>query len=500
MKLKLIILLFLSCHYPNTAWLQNLVPNPSFEQYTNCPNPTGGITGVLHWIDPCPSSFVHANYFSSCITNACCDVPSNIFGYGYQYAKTGRAYIGMFVIGEYGMNFRNYVQAPLISNLILGKKYYVEFFVNLANTADYCINNISLLFTNYAIPQPSNGSPIIANAQVYNFGNPIIPNFRDTLSWLKISGVYKAVGIETHLTIGNFTNDINTDTLGTRNTAPDNRYGGYYIDDVSVIPLDSMCLKANAGTDKNITLGDSAFIGSYTNGIDSILWLQNGTIKIDSSKPGFFVKPIASTFYVLQQTVNGCTTRDTVYVNVNLMPLKFTSFSVISTKEKSVTLSWTTADETNVSHFDIQCCENGKEFKTIATTKARNNITNEYSFFDKDPTRNEKQETLYYRIEAIDFDGRKTYSVTKQIMLNNLSVKPLNVFPNPAKEFITISSKEKIKAVRIVDMFGRQISQQELRNDMQVLTLNIQHLTKGMYIVKVVTTTGNTINEKFLIQ
>jgi hypothetical protein len=49
---------------------------------------------------------------------------------------------------------------------------------------------------------------------------------------------------------------------------------------------------------------------------------------------------------------------------------------------KNVAVNWTTANEINVSHFNIQRSSNGKDFINIGKVKANNKNYNEYSFTD----------------------------------------------------------------------------------------------------------------------
>ena len=104
-----------------------------------------------------------------------------------------------------------------------------------------------LLLTNTAeysdtIANPYGIGLITANPQVLNWSNPVI---KDTMNWVKVSSVIIATGGERYLTIGNFKTDANT-IIQLVNTGGQNR-ATYYVDDVSIIPLDSMTLKADAG-------------------------------------------------------------------------------------------------------------------------------------------------------------------------------------------------------------------------------------------------------------
>ena len=386
------------------------------------------------------------------------------------------------VLGYYtaGLDDRSYVQVKLIDSLKKNHSYYVEYFVNLLNSAKYNCNNIGLLFTKTSIYVDTLNDPsgvINANPQILNYGNPV---FGDTINWSKVSGIYTAQGGEQYITLGNFKRDIQTNT---RIAYPNNNTdgAGYYLDDVSVIPLDSMCLKADAGRDTTINAGDSVFIGSLTNGLDSVKWYANGTSLIDSIRPGFWYTPntTGTNFFVLQQTVNGCFSSDTIYINV-VLPLTMVNYKLLMNNDKQVLNKWETANEINVSHFNIQRSTNGKDFITIHKEQAKNKTYNEYSFIDNSPlsTVDSRPSTYYYRIVSFDKDGKTNYSEVKTINFQH-QTSNFAIFPNPAKDAVTINSKG-IKHLTITDCFGRII--QQLNNITEHQTINTKQWSNGIYI------------------
>lgn len=317
----------------------------------------------------------------------------------------------------------------------------------------------------------------------------------DTMGWVKISGIFTAQGGEQYLTLGNFKLASQTQFIQIAPFGTGYNGSGYYIDDVSVISLDSMCLKADAGKDTAITLGDSVFIGSYINGIDSLKWLNNNTV-IDSIRPGFWVKPTASTFYILTQTVNGCTSIDTVYVNVGTVPLKFISYNLISSlrgTKQSFENTWQTANEINVSHFNIQRSTNSKDFTTIGKVAAQNKITNEYIFIDETPN----EGLSYYQIESVDFDGRKKYSETRTLNLKPQTLNGVSIYPNPAKDIVTVECKG-AKELLTIDYLGRIVYQSTVYS--QPFTVNIKQLPKGIYAVKAMMVNNEIAITKFVKQ
>ncbi|MCX6209915.1 MAG: hypothetical protein NTZ59_10600, partial [Bacteroidetes bacterium] len=317
-----VLLGFSICFICNKVQSQhNLVLNPSFEQYTICPTKMNA--------PPPPPWYLAGTYIPLCYANSCSpdtfrSVPNNyIKTKNFQYARTGNAY----VFADYLYPGRQYFQTRLTDSLRTNRYYYAEHFVNIPNGLRLSCNNVGMLFTKTAVYVDTVAEKygvLPANPQIVNYGNPTLG---DTVNWVKVSGVFKALGGEQYLTLGNFKQDSNTIL---KQIQPTGSYSaGYVIDDVSVIPLDSFCLKADAGRDATITIGDSVFIGSYTNGIDTIKWFNSSGQLIDTVQPGFWVKPTSTgtSFYVLQQTVNGCYTSDTIYVNV-VLPLRMMSYEL----------------------------------------------------------------------------------------------------------------------------------------------------------------------------
>ena len=86
--LKSLVLLIIWICMMSPGKAQNLVPNPSFEEFTTCPT-TLGIGGPLQctpWF-----SYNSADYFNVC-GGFNTGVPNNAFG--FQEARTGVAYVG----------------------------------------------------------------------------------------------------------------------------------------------------------------------------------------------------------------------------------------------------------------------------------------------------------------------------------------------------------------------------------------------------------------------
>jgi hypothetical protein len=483
------------------CWCQmNLVPNASFEQFTDCPNNSSFATGKFGkpniWYKPDQRT---AAYFNRCTNNQPRDgVPYNFLGGGinYQQPRTGDAYLAMFY---YNQNGNNYIQTRFNDSLKAGKKYYGEYYVSLANTMLKGCDNIAMLFTKQVIYADTTNYPSLlqANPQIVSYGNPIVT---DTMGWVKISGIFTAQGGEQYLTLGNFKLASQTQFIQIAPFGTGYNGAAYYVDDVAVYNLDSFNLKADAGRDTTITVGDSVFIGSYTNGIDTLQWQNQSTSAvINTQAPGFWVKPLTHTCYVLTQTVNGYTSSDTVCVTVQPLPLTMVQYQLLLVNEKQVLNNWHTANEVNVSHYQIQRSVDSRNFETIGTAAAKNWASNEYSFVDELKVKDQQPKTLYYRIVGVDKDGKKTFSVVKSLELKVKSGDGISIYPNPVKEVINIYSQKGIKELSLYNTLGQLKKQEKFSSSTNTILWRIEE-AKGVYLIKVKTLDNTNHYQKIVVE
>lgn len=225
-----------SLFFASASMAQNLVPNPSFEQFTDCPKTPGKKNiSVEKWTYP---TTVPLDYFNRCSEKS--GVPDNVMG--YQKAKSGDAYIGLTLY--HNKNYRSYAQVELSQPLTKHMEYTVEFWVSLSETSKFSIGNIGAYFTQqqlsskvndvietYEVISSSGTSKLqdgLCKPQIKNNGSGFI---MDVNEWTPIRGTFKAEGGEQFMTIGNFNTTLGTPALGA-NGKDEQAY--YFIDDVMV--------------------------------------------------------------------------------------------------------------------------------------------------------------------------------------------------------------------------------------------------------------------------
>jgi hypothetical protein len=302
--------IFISCLFFFSIYgiSQNLVPNPGFENYTTCPTAASQISYAVPWYGV-TSAANSTDYYNTC----------GLTSY-MQNARTGNGQAAIWVFHSLP-DYREYIQVPIISSLPGGKCYFVEYYVNLHNTMKYALPSIDAYFSDTAINSTGTGYVLNLSPQIKKFGFSAI---KDTIAWTKISAIYLASGGEQYLTIGNFSDDLNTDTTNTGNSY----YGSYYyIDDVSIIPIDSIPggMPAYAGNDTNVVIGDSVFIGQEISNLNCNWYDSSGTL-IAGNTSGIYVHPTNTTHYVVEQNLCGNITYDTV--NVTVLPLNVNDKSI----------------------------------------------------------------------------------------------------------------------------------------------------------------------------
>ena len=208
---------------------QNLVPNPSFEEYVDCPNSTATLQlMVVDWFSFAGSpDFFHAcnNSISGYV-----GVPNNVAG--VQEAITGDGYAGLVNFCHVEPNCREYMAVPLTVPLTVGEQYYCMFYFSQYDggewwNVDCSSSHVGMKF--FTNPTYSEYEPLIPDNQADLDYNQIVT---DTVSWIKVEGYFNADENYNWLAIGNFFDDQNTE-IEIHNDW-DGCYGYTYIENVCV--------------------------------------------------------------------------------------------------------------------------------------------------------------------------------------------------------------------------------------------------------------------------
>ena len=204
----------------------NLVINPSFEQYIQCPWGMAQIPFAFPWSD-CLGGGGSTDYYNYCTSN------SGLLGLlSNQNPRTGLGMAGFALYGSWIYhNYREYISGELYYSLVQDKRYCGELYTSLGNYCKGAVENMGMFFSADTL---WNFDTIGTQPGLFST-NPQIENHKgiiyDTVNWVKVNGSFIANGGEKYLVIGNFKDNLHTNYLEVS-------YGAvspyYFIDDVSV--------------------------------------------------------------------------------------------------------------------------------------------------------------------------------------------------------------------------------------------------------------------------
>ncbi len=185
---------------------------------------------------------------------------------------------------------------------------------------------------------------------------------------------------------------------------------------------------------------------------------------------------------------------------LNPLPLEILSFDGFIKNDVNV-LRWTTAEELNVEMFEIERLDlTTEEFTTIAKMTAQNSRSekNSYEQVDKFPLAK-----AYYRLKAVDFDGKYRYSKLIYIQREVSRFDIVNLYPNPSNSSINVTVLSPVgeKAiVEVTDLAGRVVYNEHTKLDKgsQNYKLNVESFENGAYILRM--TLGSKAIKKIFIK
>jgi hypothetical protein len=159
----------------------------------------------------------------------------------------------------------------------------------------------------------------------------------------------------------------------------------------------------------------------------------------------------------------------------NPLPVELISFLANCGDDGKVIIKWSTASETNNSHFLVERSINAVDFVAVATVQGAGNSNSviDYIYVDTDLPEGGK---FYYRITQVDFDGT---SKTSEVLLADCQkvVSPtFVVIPNPASEGSSVQIIGKYNKLHVTDLVGQSI-------DCEVVGDRIYNLGRGVYIL-----------------
>lgn len=217
------------------SFIDNLIKNPGFEEYKNCPSRLGSFDrDVRYWSSPTQGS---TDYFSGC--SRIMTVPSNYNG--HQQPRNGKAYAGMYLWAP--QNYREYIQVGLRKRLLRDSVYQLKLSISLAERSRDAVGNLGFLFTDRPLNIPI--KTVITSELLDSLPDlqkslrqvVVAPLHEGSTAWEDVEFHYRARGFERYLVVGNFRND----SLSVLYTHPQGSKPGayYYLDRLTLFGVEA---------------------------------------------------------------------------------------------------------------------------------------------------------------------------------------------------------------------------------------------------------------------
>lgn len=170
----------------------------------------------------------------------------------------------------------------------------------------------------------------------------------------------------------------------------------------------------------------------------------------------------------------------------NPLPVELTSFDGTCVDSR-VELKWSTATETNNSHFEVEKSTDGVAWSMIGIVNGSGNSqeTVQYSFVDSDIS----STTAYYRLKQVDNDGAANYTNLVSAGCDIVDGTELvNVWDNGTEVNLMVSSTvEGVYDVTLMDAHSKGMAtlrNQQINKGITYLSIPKNSIATGVYMVR----------------
>jgi hypothetical protein len=277
------ILSTLACLLSISLFAQNLVPNGSFEQGTNCPTFIGNLEEeCLFWyhsINGQDGENITPEWYHECSTADALSPPNTAFG--YQIPLDGEAYAGLVCYNTTPtsqVNYREIVGVELVEQLETGNPYLLEFALNrhFSGATGISSNNFGFKLTTF--PHFNGSDEAVDNNSFFKIDSIVT----DTLNWIEVEVEFIADSNYRYLHFGNFYDIDNTSVIVENELST---FSYYALDRIS---LSSVLNEKHSIQSREVRVYPNP-TDSFTS-IDFASYIEKGNLKIINSEGSVIIE------------------------------------------------------------------------------------------------------------------------------------------------------------------------------------------------------------------
>ncbi len=262
----------------------------------------------------------------------------------------------------------------------------------------------------------------------------------------------------------------------------------------STISVSEPLIYANGTSTSVVTiqLKDASGNNLTSSGGNVVIYTDAGTVgAVTDNNDGTYTAVLTSSTSpgtaTISFSINGNNSSNTSSVMfAATLPVKWGN--VFAYRQNSnVKIDWTTLQEVNVSHFDVERSLNGNDWLVIIPGVPAANRMVSQKYLQTDPQYHTQR--IFYRIRQVDQDGRFTYSpvvmVGPEQGKNNIVAYPV---PAQSGFFLANVNPNEVRQVALYNSNGVMVKRWQTAQT----SYSIETLPPGVYVVKVTTLDNNT--------
>jgi hypothetical protein len=156
---------------------------------------------------------------------------------------------------------------------------------------------------------------------------------------------------------------------------------------------------------------------------------------------------------------------------------------------KHAQLYWATASEVNTNYFVVEFANDGKNFSTANTVKAKGNSSVRVDYNSQHLNAFEMLDAVYYRLKIVDLNGAVSYSKIIKLSISELANASATVYPNPFinEVEVDVPAIGDLKAkVTITNLQGVELmSKDVVFENGKTKLIGLDALSSGIYLITV---------------
>ena len=165
------------------------------------------------------------------------------------------------------------------------------------------------------------------------------------------------------------------------------------------------------------------------------------------------------------------------------LPVELTAFTA-EVRGRAAHLAWGTASEKNNRGFAVEASADGSTFRRIGWVAGAGSSSAPRQYqYDDNTLAATSGPTAYYRLRQLDTDGTESFSPVRAVAVPAGPALSLQLWPNPAREAVTVAGPAPGQPVQLLDLTGRVLQMAPMPAS-GPLQLALSGLAPGVYVVR----------------